>query len=171
MLRAGLVSASCFNVRPKQIEVVKDALRNADAYFRLISSQQPRQPLATPHRPPAASGAAPPTVFASSTLAVSSLEEECEEAAGESSSTPPGSQAAADAFRDVAMVWFLSRRRVARLAYILTSLDVAYLGVIWQATGNLATPTAAAFSHAVAEVWLGEWQAKAAKVTGRQQLP
>lgn len=62
-------------------------------------------------------------------------------------------------------VWFLSRRRVARLSYMLTSLNVAYLGVVWHATGNLGAPAAAAFLHAAAELWLGEWQARRQSVT------
>lgn len=53
-------------------------------------------------------------------------------------------------------MWLLSKRRVARLCYVLACLDVAYLGVVWQATGNLATPMAAALLHAAAEAWLGE---------------
>eukprot|EP00882_Tetradesmus_deserticola_P019698 GHRQ01021226.1.p1 GENE.GHRQ01021226.1~~GHRQ01021226.1.p1 ORF type:complete len:119 (+),score=49.97 GHRQ01021226.1:352-708(+) len=102
-----------------------------------------------------------PTMFATSTLAdgLSSSYDEEEEEQQEVAATS-SSQAAADAFRMVSMVWFLSRRRVARLAYILTSLNVAYLGVVWHATGNLGAPVAAAFLHAAAEMWLGEWRAR-----------
>lgn len=55
-------------------------------------------------------------------------------------------------------LWLISGRRVARLSFMLTSLDVAYLGIIWQATGNLATPVTAASMHAAAELLLGEQQ-------------
>lgn len=173
---AGFAAACCFNVRPKQIEVVRDALRNADAYFRLTQAQAAGAAAARPSpkaqrstRPllPPAAGAAMPTMFATSTLAdglTSSYEEEEEEEQQEVATTA-SSKAAADAFRMVSMVWFLSRRRVARLSYMLTSLNVAYLGVVWHATGNLGAPAAAAFLHAAAELWLGEWQARRQSVT------
>jgi hypothetical protein len=48
---------------------------------------------------------------------------------------------------------------------MLTSLNVAYLGVVWHATGNLGAPAAAAFLHAAAEMMLGEWQAGRQSVT------
>ncbi|KAF6266630.1 hypothetical protein COO60DRAFT_7107 [Scenedesmus sp. NREL 46B-D3] len=172
---AGAAAACCFSVRPQQLAVVRDALRSADAYFRLTQAQavgaaapaegSQKAQRSTRPLPPSAAGAAP-TMFATSTLADGldgSYDEEGEEQqelAGTSSS-----QAAADAFRMVSMVWFLSHRRVARLAYLLTSLNVAYLGVVWHATGNLGAPAAAAFLHAAAEMWLGEWQARRQSVT------
>ena len=64
-------------------------------------------------------------------------------------------------------VWLISRRRIARLSFILTSLDVAYLGIVWQATGNLAAPTTAAFVHATAELLLGNREQQSRRV--RQQ--
>jgi hypothetical protein len=110
---AGVAAACCFNVRPKQIEVMRDALRSADAYFRLTQAQAvgasaPAKPLARAPRstrplPPPAAGA-PPTMFATSTLVdgMASYEEEGEEQ--QELAATSSSQAAADAFRMVSMV-------------------------------------------------------------------
>jgi len=57
---AGLCSSLCFSVRPKQIEVVRDSLKNADRYFSVTVVQY------TPStRGPAAQDVLP-SVFASS---------------------------------------------------------------------------------------------------------
>jgi hypothetical protein len=50
-------------------------------------------------------------------------------------------------------------------------LDVAYLGVLWQMTNDLATPVAAAFVLAAAECWLGEQQHHRKTSTDDMQAP
>jgi len=74
---AASAASRCFGVRPKQLEMIRDALRHREAYFRLAAARNPLPP------PPATSeagssrrsssgsrrvraGAAPPPVFASS---------------------------------------------------------------------------------------------------------
>lgn len=54
----------------------------------------------------------------------------------------------------MSITWLLVRRRTARLAYVLTALNVAYLGVIWHDTRDLATPVTAALLLAMAELLL-----------------
>lgn len=38
---AGMAAASCLGVRPRHIELLRDAVRSADAYFRLAAARQP----------------------------------------------------------------------------------------------------------------------------------
>ncbi len=54
----------------------------------------------------------------------------------------------------MSITWLLVRRRTARLAYVLTALNVAYLGVIWHDTRDLATPVTAALLLVMAELLL-----------------
>ncbi len=53
----------------------------------------------------------------------------------------------------MALLWLLARQRVAQLGYILTMLNVTYYGMIWQHTGDLATPAAAAFMAGATEMY------------------
>lgn len=58
---------------------------------------------------------------------------------------------ASEAFRIVALVWVLMRKKVAQLAYVLTALNVTYFGMIWQSTGDLTTPAVCALLHNAVE--------------------
>ncbi|KAF8072950.1 PWP1 [Scenedesmus sp. PABB004] len=163
---AGMAAASCFAVRPNQVAAVRDAVRNADGFFRLTRAATPATPRRPPRRrPPPGAAAGPPAVFAStSALAGGALgardgDDDGGHASERGGGGGDGAEAAA-AFRTVALVWLLTRRRVARLCYVLTCLDVAYLAVIMTATGSLATPAAAALLHAAAECGLGEWRGR-----------
>jgi hypothetical protein len=55
--------------------------------------------------------------------------------------------------RFVALLWLLSRKRVAQLGYILTCLTVTYMGMIWQQSEDLATPAVALFMMAATELF------------------
>lgn len=68
------------------------------------------------------------------------------------------SKSAAEAFKTVAVVWLLTKRKVAQLAYILTSLNMSYLGIIWHATGDLMTPAVAALLHNAVECGFTAWE-------------
>lgn len=57
---AGLGASLCFSVRPKQIEVVRDSLKNADRYFSVTVVQY------TPTTRSPATQDLPPSMFASS---------------------------------------------------------------------------------------------------------
>lgn len=58
---------------------------------------------------------------------------------------------AAVAFKCKAGRWMLLERKAAQLAYNSTLLNVIYLGIIWEYTGDLATPATAALLAAAAE--------------------
>jgi hypothetical protein len=84
------------------------------------------------------------------------------------SSSEEGSRSVAEAFRHVVVAWLVSKRRVAQLACILTSLNVAYYGLIWQYTNDLTTPAVAAFMHAAAEAWFVAAEQREAERRGRR---
>jgi hypothetical protein len=113
---AGMVSASCLGVRPKHVELLRDAVRSADAYFRLAAARQPQAAASsTPKR--AAEGARTSsgdrpgvpqyggTVFASSSsLTLEQDLSEVEEEEEECSSSAGAAKVAADAFKTLSMV-------------------------------------------------------------------
>jgi hypothetical protein len=162
---AGMISASCLGVRPKHIELLRDAVRSADAYFRLAAARQPPG-VSQSNRNAGRSGAVGPSVpqYGASVFASSSsltLEQDLSESEGEDSSSYEASsaastgQVAADAFKTLSMIWLVSRRQAAHLACILTGLNVMYYSIIWTVTGDMTAPIMAAMLHAATECWLG----------------
>lgn len=113
---AGMTAAGCLGVRPRHIEVLRDAVRSADAYMRLAAARQPLGPGPSPYKAPEAvggrrAGPAMPqyggSVFASSsslTLEQELSESESDEGSHETSSSASTAQVAADAFKTLAMV-------------------------------------------------------------------
>ena len=85
-----------------------------------------------------------------------------------STSSAEGSKTVADAFKAVAVVWVMTRRQVAQLGYILTSLNVAYFGLLWMYTDDMTTPMVAAMLHAGTEFWFVAAEHKAAKKRGKR---
>ncbi|GAB4814131.1 hypothetical protein N2152v2_001177 [Parachlorella kessleri] len=55
-------------------------------------------------------------------------------------------QRAADAFRTVALTWMARSQLVSQLAAGLAVVEVVYLGMLWQETGDLAAPLVAALA-------------------------
>lgn len=173
----GAAAASCFGVRPRQLEVLQDALRRGPgAYFSLAPQQQPMRHSTSSSGsgsrgggPASASAAAAqqqrrrhdattvaPSVFASTSALPSSLltpETAIDDDAGSSPSSAAAGAEAAEAFHLLCMLWLVSHRRVARLAHALACLSCGYLGIVWHISGgNLAAPATAALLHAAAEV-------------------
>lgn len=101
----------------------------------------------------ASSGAAAADPAAPPAPPASSASELAEEAAAGGVLRRLGAEMS-DAFKTMSITWLLVRRRTARLAYVLTALNVAYLGVIWHDTRDLATPVTAALLLAMAELLL-----------------
>lgn len=112
---AGMVSASCLGVRPKHIELLRDAVRSADAYFRLAAARQPQIAASTTKRAGEgarrSSGDRPGvpqyggSVFASSSsLTLEPDLSEAEEEEEECSSSAGAAQVASDAFKTLSMV-------------------------------------------------------------------
>ncbi|KAG2445362.1 hypothetical protein HYH02_008827 [Chlamydomonas schloesseri] len=60
----------------------------------------------------------------------------------------------ADAFRTVSALWMLSRRRMARLGYVLTCLNISYLYIVWHTAHDLAAPITAGLLLALTELML-----------------
>jgi hypothetical protein len=85
-----------------------------------------------------------------------------------SASSAEGSKSVADAFKAVAVVWVMTRRQVAQLGYILTSLNVAYFGLLWMYTNDMTTPMVAAMLHAGTEFWFVAAEHEAAKKKGKR---
>jgi hypothetical protein len=54
----------------------------------------------------------------------------------------------------VSILWLMTRRKAARLAYVLTALDVCYFGIIWHQTRDLGTPVVAALLATLTELFL-----------------
>lgn len=116
----GFVVASCLTVREWELEAVSDALKSAERYFRLSMAEG--RGAAAP-LPPPASGAAP----------VPAAEAPAAAAAG--GGADAGSRSVAQAFKLVAATWLLQRYQVARLGFVLSALNIAYLYVTWQVRG------------------------------------
>ena len=106
--------ASCLTVREWELEAVSDALKSAERYFRLSISEG---------RGASARG---------SPLATDASDAEAAAAAGADAGSDAGSRSAAQAFRLVAATWLLQRFQVARLGFVLSALNIAYLYVMWQ---------------------------------------
>lgn len=110
---AGMASASCLGVRPKHIELLRDAVRSADAYFRLAAARQPQGLNASTTNSNKTYRAGPGasqfggSVFASSsslTLEQDLSESESDEGAVYETSTSNAAQVASDAFKTLSMV-------------------------------------------------------------------
>lgn len=112
---AGMASASCLGIRPKHIELLRDAVRSADAYFRLAAARQPNSPSTTYRAGDAVRTSADRpgvpqyggSVFASSsslTLEQDLSESEGEDSSCEASSSAGTAEVAADAFKTLSMV-------------------------------------------------------------------
>lgn len=163
---AGAASASCLGVRPRHIEVLRDAVRSADAYFRLAAARQPGNVWPGGARSAGVTGGSGgpsaqygSTVFASSsslTLEQDLSESEADDDGYLTEAAASMGQVAADAFKTLAMVWLVSRRHVAQLSCILTGINVMYFSMVWAATGDMTAPIVAAMLHAGVECWYGE---------------
>jgi hypothetical protein len=135
-------------VRERELSAVNDALRSGERYFRLKISEARGARAATGE----GAAAAPDGGGA--------LPAEAEPVQGGAPAAPrPGSselrgRSAAAAFRLVAGAWLLSRYEVGRLGFVLTSLHIVYLSIIWLSTYDLTTPAVAAGLHAAFEAYL-----------------
>lgn len=149
---AGIVVATSLGVRRSELAAVRDAMRSAERWFRLDIAERRGAAVVTgdgaaapPGTPPSA--AVPPAAAGEGEGAVTPA------AVAASASASPASRSAAQAFRLVAAVWLLERFQVSRLGFVLSSLNVCYLYMIWMATLDLTTPAAAALLHFAAEVF------------------
>lgn len=171
-------AAACFGVRPRALEMIRDALKNREAYFRLAAARTPPPGGDEAPRRASTSGrgrrgaplSGPASVFASSgSLSLDVSREAATD--DDDDARPPGggerdgdgacysaARAASDAFSTLAMVYLVSRRHVAQLAGLLSGGSVLYLAVLWRVTGDMSAPLVAALLHAALEVWYGEQQ-------------
>ncbi|KAL4440328.1 hypothetical protein ABPG75_003329 [Micractinium tetrahymenae] len=97
---AGISKVAETSVSLEEYEVVRDAVDNADRYYRLMSMNR--------------------------------------------DTTPADAERAANAFRAVALTWMARNQVAVRFAAALGALEVVYLGVLWQVTGDLSAPLVAA---------------------------
>eukprot|EP00887_Chlorella_sp_A99_P002428 scaffold10.g2428.t1 len=67
-------------------------------------------------------------------------------AAAQPAGSGGGPDAAADAFRAVALTWLANNFVAGRFAGALAAAEVIYLGALWQLSGDLAAPLAAALA-------------------------
>lgn len=104
---AGVGKVAETSVTLEEYEVVKDALDNADRYYRLMAMDR--------------------------------------------DSTPDDAQRAADAFKSVALTWMARNQVAVRFAAALGAVEVIYLGVLWQQTGDLSAPLVAALGAAAVD--------------------
>ncbi|EFN54080.1 hypothetical protein CHLNCDRAFT_136198 [Chlorella variabilis] len=104
---AGVGKIAETSVTLEEYEVVRNALENADRYYRLTAMDR--------------------------------------------DSTPADAQRAADAFKNVAFTWIARNQVAVRFAAGLGALEVIYLGVLWQQTGDLAAPMVAALGAAAVD--------------------
>jgi hypothetical protein len=137
-LLASYVAASAvamaLSPRSKQLAAVRDAARSADRWFRLERAHRAGAALAT----------------------VSQEEEDGYGVASSSPSSPPSSSALAakddgHAFRSLALAWARERRSVARLAFVLSAIELLYVHELWDATGDVS-----AAAGAVTAAWAVE---------------
>lgn len=98
-------------VTTEEYETVKDALDNADRFYRV--------------------------------MAVENVNGERDD--GRSGGFTSAVEAAA-AFKVVAVTWLARRQVAARFAATMSALEVLYLGILWQLTGDLAAPLMAALA-------------------------
>lgn len=111
--------AMALSPRTKQLAAVRDAARSAERWFRLERA----------HRVGAA------------VASVDTSQEEEGEGAVSSSSAPSSALAAKDdgfAFRRLALAWARERRSVARLAFVLSAIELLYVHELWDATGDVS---------------------------------
>lgn len=104
---AGVGKVAETSVSLEEYEVVRDAVDNADRYYRLMAMNR--------------------------------------------DSTPADAERAANAFRAVALTWMARNQVAVRFAAALGALEVIYLGVLWQVTGDLSSPLVAAISAAAVD--------------------
>ncbi|KAG2438681.1 hypothetical protein HXX76_005228 [Chlamydomonas incerta] len=178
---AGHVATRRLDVNVHQAWALREAWAGADRYFLHAAAERvaerpeilkpgsrssgaaPAAPAARPAAAPPAQGMGGPVTVTFASMGsgepaawgagAAELEEAAEEA------PPPGALRQlgadmADAFRTVSALWMLSRRRVARLGYVLTCLNVSYLYIIWHTTHDLAAPITAGLLLALTELLL-----------------
>jgi hypothetical protein len=104
---AGVAKVAETSVTLEEYEVVRNALENADRYYRVMAMDR--------------------------------------------DSTPADARRAADAFRTVALTWMARNQVAVRFAAALGALEVIFLGVLWQQTGDLAAPMVAALGAAAVD--------------------
>lgn len=63
------------------------------------------------------------------------------------------SQTTSQAFKSLAIVWLLMKKKTTQLGFMLTALNITYYGLIWQETGDLATPAVTAMILTLVEFW------------------
>ncbi len=86
-------------------------------------------------------------------------------------SSAGASAAVSDAFRKVAVLWLLTRRKVCQLSYLLTSMSVMYLALWWSETGDLAAPATAALISCTLELWLCQREGQQASARNGGGVP
>lgn len=104
---AGVSKVAETSVSLEEYEVVRDAVDNADRYYRLMAMNR--------------------------------------------DTTPADAERAAAAFRAVALTWMARNQVAVRFAAALGALEVIYLGVLWQVTGDLSAPLVAAIGAAAVD--------------------
>ncbi|KAL4429002.1 hypothetical protein ABPG77_006041 [Micractinium sp. CCAP 211/92] len=104
---AGVSKIAETSVSLEEYEVVRDAVDNADRYYRLMAMNR--------------------------------------------DTTPADAERAAQAFRAVALTWMARNQVAVRFAAALGAVEVIYLGVLWQVTGDLSAPLVAAICAAAVD--------------------
>ncbi|GIL59726.1 hypothetical protein Vafri_14451 [Volvox africanus] len=153
------------DVNDQQVMAIRDALESADRYFLHAAAERvaerpdilQRQSTSQQQWPSEAPGLA--TSFASVTGAShGSFDEAIHDTPYNGSySYGPLRQLGAEmshAFKMVSILWLMTRRKAARLAYVLTALNVVYFGIIWHQTRDLSTPVVAALLATLTELFL-----------------
>ncbi|GLI70251.1 hypothetical protein VaNZ11_015098 [Volvox africanus] len=153
------------DVNDRQVTAIRDALESADRYFLHAAAERAaerpdilqRQATSQQQWPSDATGLA--TSFASVGGASHGLVDEAirDTPYNGSYSYGPLRQLGAEmsqAFKTVSILWLMTRRKAARLAYVLTALNVVYFGIIWHQTRDLGTPVVAAMLATLTELFL-----------------
>jgi hypothetical protein len=78
--------------------------------------------------------------------------------AGSAAATGDTSRAVSEAFRTIALLWILMRRRVCQLTYMLVATHCLFASVLWQQTGDLVTPLTCCTCCLLVELWLTQWE-------------
>jgi len=181
---AGYAVAACLGVTRRQISAINDALRGAERYFRLAISEARGAAAAAPSVAVDYEYGAGARGTRRGTTGADDIGADAGEASagGEAASAaapaaPAGAtsselrgRSAAQAFRLVAGCWLLERFQVSRLGFVLASLDVTYLYVIWLFKYDLTTPAVAMLMHCAAECWLSVAEQEAVDAALRRRL-
>ncbi|KAG2502064.1 hypothetical protein HYH03_000558 [Edaphochlamys debaryana] len=147
------------DVTDRQLLAIREALLSADRHFLHTAAEKAadRPELLNRTRPSPASEALAATSFASTGLAAASygpgLEDEAEEAEASAPLRLLGAEMA-QAFRQVSILWILSRRKAAELAYSSMGVSVVALVCIWFKAHDLAAPTVAAMAATLTELYM-----------------